>query len=537
MNLTLRSLVADGYTVIKQQVSGGAMINEAGEEGFVFTASGFSGFSPAPSGVAFDSMGAVTSCSCANWNQDGKFRLTIADGTRPESVIEGMNLTLVQLDSTIFTIVRNQQAKAHIINNGPADGAYYWSGNASSDFRTVDGQPPAIFFSYDGGDTRRGIINVTGVHDDDWAEEVGGAFTLSVRDGNRPESIFNAMLNLRNAGSPWETEFIEPDGYPIVDFGSYDGELYAASDNKLYVHDGYSWNIINAPTFVTSLEPYQSKLVVGGRRGLYCYDGTSFSLIFPVSTYIKVLGVYNGTLYAGTLLDKPPTLYYCRGSAENPGDWHIDTGFSAVLNFSGPFGNIDSFAEYNGHLYVTSGGTVYCYYETGWSTANISYEYAEAYLDLGVYNGKLYLSTRDKPTRNPIYLGGSGFSGAIIEFDGTDWNTILGHDYWIYSLEVYDNKLYVGTANRIYLYNGTSWDVSFYSSEGAHYAICMTVFNDTLYAGMGNGYIFADPAPLKAEHETIVVPEFSSTTILAVFTAVTMLAAALTKKNPTKRLD
>jgi hypothetical protein len=42
---------------------------------------------------------------------------------------------------------------------------------------------------------------------------------------------------------------------------------------------------------------------------------------------------------------------------------------------------------------------------------------------------------------------------------------------------------------------------------------------------------------LKAEHETIVVPEFSSTTILAVFMAVTILAAALTKKNPTKRLD
>lgn len=54
---------------------------------------------------------------------------------------------------------------------------------------------------------------------------------------------------------------------------------------------------------------------------------------------------------------------------------------------------------------------------------------------------------------------------------------------------------------------------------------------------MGNGYIFADPAPAKTNPETIVVLEFPSTTILAVFMALTMLAAALTRKNRTKRFD
>jgi len=308
---------------------------------------------------------------------------------------------------------------------------------------------------------------------------------------------------------PWETSFIGLDSYPIVDFAVYNGSLYAAADNKLYAYDGSSWNVIDAPTFVTSLEPYGGKLVVGGQGGLYCYDGTSFSLIFSVPTYIKALGAYNDTLYAGAMLDNPPELYYCNGPPENPVNWHVDTGFSTILNFSGAFGSIDSFAVYDGKMYVASGNTVYCFDGTGWSVA-LSYEYAYAFLDMQVYNGKLYLATRDL-NRIPLYMGGTGFSGTLIEYDGGNWTTILGHDYWLYSLEVYDGKLYVGTANRIYTYNGTAWDVSFYAENGAFYAISMITYNDKIYAGIGNGYIFADPAPAKANPETIVVPEFHQT--------------------------
>jgi len=318
--------------------------------------------------------------------------------------------------------------------------------------------------------------------------------------------------------SGWKLDFTAPTNHPIVDFAVYNGSLYAAADNKLYVKDENSWNVLAAPAFVTSLEPYGGKLVVGGQGGLFCYNGTSFGLIFSVSTYIKVLGVYDNRLYAGTMLDNPPTLYYCNGSADNPADWHVDTGFSAILNFSGAFGSIDSFAEYNGNGYVTSGGTVYCSNETGWSIAK-TYDDVYAYLDMQAYNGKLYFATRDHGWRKPLYQGGTGFSGRVIEFDGENWTTVFDHDYWIYSLEVYDNKLYAGTANKIYTYNGTSWEVSFNATEGAYYAISTITYDGKIYVGMGNGYIFADPAPLKAEHETIVVPEFSSTTILAVFTA------------------
>jgi len=335
---------------------------------------------------------------------------------------------------------------------------------------------------------------------------------------------------------PWKTSFIGLGGYPIVDFAVYNGKLYAAADNTLYVYDGYSWNIINTPTFVVSLEPYQDKLIVGGQGGLYSFDGATFNLVFTVPTYIKVLGVYNNTLHAGTILDKPPTLYYCNGLVDNPADWHVETDFSAVLSFSGAFGSIDSFGVYDNAMYVGSGGKLYSFNGASWSIA-ASYDDVYAFLDMQVYNGKLYLATRDQGWRKPMYLGGSGFSGRVIEFDGENWITAFDHDYWIYSLEEYDGKLYAGTANKILTYNGTSWETSFSATEGAYYAISMINYDGKIYAGMGNGYMFADPAPLKAEHETIVVPEFPSTTILAVFTTVTMLAAALTKKNPTKRLD
>jgi len=555
--------------------------------------------------------------------------------------------------------------------------------------------------------------------------------------------------------SGWILDFAGPTNHPIVDFAVYNGSLYAATDNKLYVKEGSSWSTIDAPTFVASLEPYGGKLVAGGKGGLYCYDGTSFSLVFSVPTYIKVLGAYNNTLYAGTMLDSPPKLYYCNGSADNPSDWHIDTGFSDILNFTGPFGSIDSFAVFNssignpvgfwrfdensgttaydssgnandgvvngaawtpgisgsaldfnglsnvvrvenspslqfsdsvtvsawvkvagstgryqvicakwygdggdtthlsfvleirppdettpdgrtpwfrvrtsssdqaaisntpiaygewvhiagtydgttvriyingtltgstllsgpinvgnqpvmvgahawngdgnwfngtidevrvynysrtaekiwndyvGNMYVTSGGTIYCFNGIAWSAVK-TYDDVMAFSDTQVHNSKLCVATRDQGWRKPMYQGGTGFSGRVIEYDGENWTTVLDHDYWVYSLEVYDDKLYAGTANKILTYNGTDWETSFNATEGAYYAIAMINYEGKIYAGMGNGYIFADPAPIKANPETVVIPEFSSTAILAVFMAFTMLAVALTRKNRTRRFD
>jgi hypothetical protein len=331
----------------------------------------------------------------------------------------------------------------------------------------------------------------------------------------------------------WKLDFIASTRHPIVDFAIYNGNLYAAADSMLYAFDRTNWDAIAAPTYVTSLESFEGKLIVGGRGGLYCYDGALCDVIFSVPTYIKVLGVYNNTLYAGTILDNPPRLYYCNGSADNPADWQEDTDFSAILNFSGPFGSIDSFAEYNGILYITSGGTIYSFNETDWNVAN-TFDDVYGFSSMKVYDSKLYLATRDQGWRKPLYQGGTGFSGRVIEFDGENWTTVLEQDYWIYSLEEYDGKLYAGTANKILTYNGTSWETSFNATEGAYTAISMITYDGKIYVGMGNGYIFADPAPPKAEHETIIVPEFPSLLVLPLFMTATLLGFIFyRRKHPT----
>lgn len=295
----------------------------------------------------------------------------------------------------------------------------------------------------------------------------------------------------------WKTSFIGLGGYPIVDFAVYNGKLYAAADSTLYAYDGNSWTIVYAPTYLVSMEPFGDKLVIGGKGGIYSFDGATFNLVFTVPTYIKVLGVYNNTLYAGTLLDKPPTLYYCNGSVDNPADWHVETGFSSILNLSGPFSSIDSFEVYNGIMYVASGSRVYAFNGAGWSLAK-TYDDVYAFLDMEAYNGKLYLATRDQAWRKPMYQGYSGFSGRIIEFNGSNWTTILDHDYWLYSLETYHGRLYAGTANRIIEYNMTDWGTTFDSIEPAQYAISFEIYDDNLYAGMGNGHIYEyyDPVSL-----------------------------------------
>lgn len=106
------------------------------------------------------------------------------------------------------------------------------------------------------------------------------------------------------------------------------------------------------------------------------------------------------------------------------------------------------------------------------------------------------------------------------------WNLSVN---WVYSLETYGGKLYAGTANKIFTYNGTDWETSFHSEEGAYYAISMITYDGKIYAGMGNGYIFEDPI-----FETIpnqVVPEFPSFTILYVLMIVTLLGAIIAREE------
>jgi hypothetical protein len=116
-----------------------------------------------------------------------------------------------------------------------------------------------------------------------------------------------------------------------------------------------------------------------------------------------------------------------------------------------------------------------------------------------VYNNKLYFTTIDSFSRCPMNQGYSGFCGRVISYDG-NWTTVFDHrssnfkdGYWMYSLEVYNNRLYAGTADRIYMStNGNSWQLTFDSTEGAQYAMVMKTWNNRIYVGLGNGAMFKD---------------------------------------------
>ena len=96
-----------------------------------------------------------------------------------------------------------------------------------------------------------------------------------------------------------------------------------------------------------------------------------------------------------------------------------------------------------------------------------------------------------------FYQGGTGSSGRVIEFNSTSWTTVFDHDYWVCSLEVYDGKLYAGTAKEILTCNGTDHETSFNATEGDYYVISMITYDNKIYIGMDNGYVFANPAPPK----------------------------------------
>jgi len=200
-NLSLRRLLADGYTIFEQQVSGGAIVNSAGVEGFVFTmvnlGDGITNLDPID--FVFNGLGAITSFNALTWNVDGTFDFEIVDGSRPMSYISGMNLSLRHINSLNFMLMEGEATSIHEINSGPACGIYNWNGVIYNGFRTVGGELPAISFIYESGNTSMGRIEVIGIHSDDWAEEVNGTFTMTINDGNRPNSIFIAQLGLERS--------------------------------------------------------------------------------------------------------------------------------------------------------------------------------------------------------------------------------------------------------------------------------------------------------------------------------------------------
>jgi hypothetical protein len=79
----------------------------------------------------------------------------------------------------------------------------------------------------------------------------------------------------------------------------------------------------------------------------------------------------------------------------------------------------------------------------------------------------------------------------------------------MYSLEVYNGRLYAGTANRIYMWDGIpghDWQLTFNSVSGAEYVLALKTWNNKIYAGFGNGVVAKDDMlePIKI---TLISPQ------------------------------
>ena len=106
---------------------------------------------------------------------------------------------------------------------------------------------------------------------------------------------------------------------------------------------------------------------------------------------------------------------------------------------------------------------------------NTDYDSTEADIySLAVYDGKLY--------------AGSATGGKVFVYDGTTWSESYDStEGYIYSLAVYGGKLYAGsgTGGKVFVYDGSTWSESYDSTEG--YILSLAVYDGKLYAGSGTG--------------------------------------------------
>jgi hypothetical protein len=106
---------------------------------------------------------------------------------------------------------------------------------------------------------------------------------------------------------------------------------------------------------------------------------------------------------------------------------------------------------------------------------------------MAVYDGKLYAGT-----------GGPGIDGLIYVYDGTSWSlSYVSPERLITALAPFQNRLYAGgyLNGNIYVSDGTSWNLDYASSEQA--IISLAEYNSMLFAGSEvNGKIFQYIPPL-----------------------------------------
>jgi|GEM_PF-4540823 hypothetical protein len=179
----------------------------------------------------------------------------------------------------------------------------------------------------------------------------------------------------------------------------------------------------------------------------------------------SALAVFGGRLYAGGGGVSAPGKVYSYDGA----DWGLSAAFAAGAD-------VKAFCEFQGELYAGLGnGTIQVFDGSSWSEAAAL---PETRIDaLASFGGRLFAAGRG--------------SGRIWMFDPEASSWMIFHrstDAGFHSLKAYNNRLYAGGSSDIYVFNGSTWTISYAPGEDV---LSMEVYAKRLYAGTGvSGRVF-----------------------------------------------
>lgn len=248
--------------------------------------------------------------------------------------------------------------------------------------------------------------------------------------------------------------------------GTWGGKIYKSTNN------GTSWTVINSSmsvSYIWSLNINGNIIFAATEKGVYKYDGSTWSLTTLSGKDVHTIVSYNGTIYAGTWG------FGIYKSADYGLTWsQINTGLNAFLAIQSLTVNS------NGIIFAgTAGGGVFkstdgstwtkatCGYSVVWSMASTS-----SAVFAGTYGDGLYRS-----------LDG-----------GTSWSQLTSLNVsFVYSISVnLSGKIYVSSlTNGVFVSsdNGTTWTSVGMDGLGVS-SVIVNSSSNTLFAGTKEGKIY-----------------------------------------------
>ena len=273
---------------------------------------------------------------------------------------------------------------------------------------------------------------------------------------------------------------------------SYNNELYVGGAFPLTKWNGSAWSAPTggSPQMVFAMTTFNSELYlglfnVGGSIGFPPYsnihklDSFNYTMIGSnFETPVTAFGVYNSELYAGAQMNISGGPFNQHSCARWDGTSWVSISTS---------GNVSTFAEYNGDLYIGGVGlnkmnnTSFSTIVVGASAPSI----APPISAMVVHNGELFVGG------SFTSIAGTSVSG-IAKWNGSFWAPVgnnLGPSPVVQSLAVLNGDLYAagdfnlanaGGTDKVVKWNGTYWAPCGFGNSGI--VNTLAVHNGELYA-------------------------------------------------------